>query len=68
MGFGETIVYGSTEEAAGTNPNRDARQLRPPFRRVYAMPFVPYVFAQHYLGDLDNTGLSFNISVKTPPH
>jgi|GEM_PF-5813325 len=32
FGIGETIVYGSTVEAAGTNPNRDARQLRPPFR------------------------------------
>lgn len=67
-GIGETIVYGSSVEAAGTNPNRDARQPRPQFRRVYAMPFVLYVFAQHYLGDLDNAGLSFDINVKTLPH
>lgn len=38
------------------------------FEWVYAMSFVLYVFAQHYLGDLDNTGLSFDISVKTLPH
>lgn len=68
FGVSETIVYGSTVENAGTNPNKDADSCDRHFEWIYAAPFVPYIFAQHYVGDRDNTGLSFDISVKTVPH
>ena len=55
-------------EAASTIPTGTLDSSDRHFEWVYAMPFMSYVFAQHYLGDLDNTGLSFDISVKTLPH
>jgi hypothetical protein len=34
---------------------------------VYLLPFVPYLFAQHYVGDRDNSGISLDFSVGTLP-
>ena len=67
FGISETLIYGSTVERAGSNPNEDADSTNRSFQWLYAAPFVPYIFAQHYTGDLENTGLSFDVSVKTIP-
>lgn len=67
LGVGETLVYGTTIERAHSNPNADADSTGRDFEWIYAAPFVPYIFAQHYTGDLENTGLNFDVSVKTIP-
>ncbi len=33
-----------------------------PFEAAYALPLVPLLFAEHYLGDRDNIGLGFDAS------
>lgn len=68
FGINETLIYGSTVENAGTNANADADSTNRSFEWIYAAPFVPYIFAQHYTGDLENTGLGFDISIKTIPN
>lgn len=68
FGISETLVYGSTVEGANTNPNQDADSTDRSFEWLYAAPFVPYIFAQHFTGDLENTGLGFDISVRTIPN
>ncbi len=49
FGIGETIVYSSPVEVAGTNPNRDAG-LRPPFRMGLRQPFEPYEISMQPIG------------------
>ena len=68
FGISETLLYGSTVERAGSNANEDADSTDRSFEWIYAAPFVPYIFAQHYTGDLENTGISFDMSVKTIPN
>lgn len=68
FGISETLIYGSTIEKANTNPNQDADSTDRSFEWLYAAPFVPYIFAQHYTGDLENTGLGFDIRVRTVPN
>lgn len=65
LGASEVIVYGSTTEFNNTNPNPDADSIFRSFEWVYAIPFVPYLFAEPLLGDLDNNALAFDFSVKT---
>lgn len=67
FGLSETEVYGSTVEPAGSNPNHDGDSTGRSLEVIYMLPFVPYVFAQHYVGDRDNTGLAGDISIRTLP-
>lgn len=67
LGISETLIYGSTVENAKSNPNLDADSTDRDFQWLYAAPFVPYIFAQHYTGDLENTGLGFDIRIRTIP-
>jgi len=68
LGLSETALYGTTVEAAGTNPNLDADSTDRDFEWAYMIPFVPYVFQEHLQGDQDNIGLAFDLSIKTIPH
>lgn len=68
LGISETSLYGSTTEAAGTNPNADADSTTREMEWAYVIPFVPYVFEEHILGDQDNKSLAFDLSIKTIPH
>jgi len=68
FGVSETVIYGSTVTTDEPNLNHDADSTDRDFEWVYAVPFVPYVFAQNYLGDKDNAGLSFDLSIKTIPN
>lgn len=56
----ETVMYGSTVEAAGSNPNHNADSVGRDMEWLYAMPFVPYFFASHYNGDRDNGALGMS--------
>jgi len=63
----EAVVYGSTAELAQSD------SLRPEYygvtRRlewIYLIPFVPYAFAEHYGGDMDNKLMSFDLSLLYP--
>ncbi|WP_295859250.1 hypothetical protein [uncultured Fibrobacter sp.] len=65
LGLSETSLYGTTTEAPGTNPNADAEYATREMEWAYVIPFVPYVFGEHLLGDQDNISLAFDLSVKT---
>lgn len=67
LGLSETSLYGSTTENAGTNPNADADSSKREMEWAYVIPFIPYVFEEHLLGDQDNISLAFDLSVKTIP-
>ena len=68
LGISETAMYGTTTEGAGFNPNEDADSTGREFEWAYVIPFVPYVFEEHIMGDLDNNSIAFDLSVKTIPH
>lgn len=65
VGVSEIVVYGSTVEAAGSNLNEDADSTGRDFEWSYMIPFVPFVFEEHFHGDKDNEALAFDLSVKT---
>lgn len=65
LGLSETSIYGTTTEAAGTNPNLDADSSGREMEWTYVIPFIPYMFEEHILGDKDNKSLAFDLSVKT---
>ncbi len=52
VGLTETIVYGEEKE--------EPRSME----IIYLIPFVPYLFAQSYGGDRENTGMSADFSWK----
>jgi len=52
IGLTETIVYGEEKE--------EPRSMEV----IYLIPFVPYLFAQHYVGDRDNAAMSADFSWK----
>jgi len=52
IGLTETVVYGDEKE--------EPRSMEV----IYAVPFVPYLFAQHYAGDRDNAAMSADFSWK----
>ncbi|HSQ40697.1 MAG TPA: hypothetical protein VLM37_00290, partial [Fibrobacteraceae bacterium] len=64
----ETEIYGSTVEAAGSNPNLDADSSGRSLEWLYVMPFLPYYFASHYNGDRDNGVISIDGSFGGIPH
>ena len=68
LGISETSLYGTTIEAAGSNPNTDSDSTGREFEWAYVIPFVPYVFQEHLQGDQDNISLAFDLSVKTLPN
>ncbi len=72
VGITEVVINGSTTNQPSTDSG-SANALRKPYYGVsrgweigYMIPFVPYVFLEHYLGDLDNKNLSFDISLAYP--
>ena len=65
FGLSETALYGTTTDDPGTTPNADAEDASREMEWAYVIPFVPYVFEEHLLGDQDNISLAFDLSVKT---
>ncbi len=68
LGVSELVMYGSTVEPAGSNPNVDGDSTGRDFEWSYVIPFIPYVFEEHFHGDKDNNALAFDLSVKTIRH
>ncbi|MCF0215310.1 MAG: hypothetical protein HUK21_02420 [Fibrobacteraceae bacterium] len=66
LGLSETSLYGTTTEDT-PNPNLDADSCGREFEWAYMIPFIPYVFEEHLMGDQDNISLSFDLSIKTIP-
>jgi hypothetical protein len=71
IGISEVVVTGSTTDEQGSLDPHNA--VRAPYRIeergwewVYMIPFVPYAFAEHYVGDRDNVALSFDVSLLAP--
>jgi hypothetical protein len=70
-GINEVIINGSTTEALDTIDR--SNRLRPAFYNeerswewVYLIPFVPFKFAEHYVGDRDNAAVSVDGSLFWP--
>jgi len=71
-GLTEVIVNGSTtnQQTDSSDPLNGLRseyygQTRG-WELAYMIPFVPYVFTEHYLGDRDNKALSFDVNLAFP--
>ncbi len=65
IGVSEVVLYGSTVEPAGSNPNLDSDSTGRDFEWSYVVPFIPYAFEEHFLGDKDNNALAFDVRVQT---
>jgi hypothetical protein len=71
-GITEVVINGSSTDQphnAADSANALDSQYRNQTRTwepVYMIPFVPYVFVEHYAGDRDNKALSFDASLHWP--
>jgi hypothetical protein len=70
LGLTEVVINGST---TNQQPDTSPDALRKGYYEVtrdweigYMIPFVPYVFMEHYLGDRDNKALSFDCNIAFP--
>jgi len=67
VGINEVIINGSTAEKAQKDSLRQEYYgVERDWEWVYMMPFIPYKFAEHYLGDRDNGVLSFDVCLFYP--
>ena len=71
-GITEVVINGSTTNEPHTAID-SANALRKDYYNqtrnwepVYMIPFVPYVFVEHYAGDMDNKALSFDANIHWP--
>ncbi len=71
LGVNEAVVNGSTTDQQG--PSDTANALRPDYygtsrswEWTYLIPFVPYKFSEHYLGDRDNALISIDGELRYP--
>ena len=63
----EVIVNGSTtDEPLPDSLRKEYYGVIRGWELAYMIPFVPYVFTEHYLGDKDNKLLSFDVNVAMP--
>lgn len=70
LGLTEVVINGSTtNQQDSTSPNalrKDYYGVTRDWEIAYMIPFVPYVFTEHYLGDRDNKALSFDCNIAFP--
>ena len=65
LSLGEAVVYGDVPSTEGLeNPSDSSKRDMEP---GYALPFVPYFFAEHYLGDRDNSMLFVDFTARPLP-
>jgi hypothetical protein len=71
LGVNEAVVNGSTTDEQG--PSDSINTLRPDYygktrswEWAYLIPFVPYKFSEHFLGDRDNAFISFDGEMRYP--
>jgi len=67
IGISEIVTTGSTTDQVvdSTRP-----VYYPPMERdwewLYMLPFIPFAFSEHYLGDRDNSALVFDLNLNWP--
>ncbi|MFP4164386.1 MAG: hypothetical protein ACLFVE_10420 [Chitinispirillaceae bacterium] len=71
FGLNEMIVGGSTTDQQGPDdPHNSLREQYYGEERdwewTYFIPFVPFKFVEHYIGDKDNAAISFDMSLVWP--
>ncbi len=67
FGINEVIINGSTAGKAQTDSLKEGcYDEERTWEWVYMIPFIPYVIAEHYVGDRDNAILSFDLEVSFP--
>lgn len=67
VGINEVIINGSTAEKAQTDSLKlELYDEERSWEWAYMIPFIPYSFAEHYVGDRDNAILSFDITASLP--
>jgi hypothetical protein len=70
LGLTEVVINGSTtnqEDSTSQNAlRRNYYGVTRDWEIAYMIPFVPYVFMEHYLGDRDNKNLSFDFNLAFP--
>ena len=60
IGINEVIINGSTAEKAQTDSLKATHYGEErTWEWVYMIPFIPYAFAEHYVGDRDNAAAFF---------
>jgi hypothetical protein len=69
LGINEVIIYGNTT----SEPHSDSNAIDKPYIQNdrtlewgYCIPFIPFKFLEHYVGDRDNAAISFDLSVQWP--
>jgi hypothetical protein len=70
LGLTEVVINGSTTNQQDSTSNNALRKkyygVTRDWEIGYMIPFVPYVFMEHYLGDRDNKALSFDCNLAFP--
>lgn len=67
FGINEMIVNGDATDKAQSDPIAKQYQgIERSIEFVYLIPFIPYSFAEHYVGDLDNALLSVDLTISWP--
>jgi len=72
VGFNESVVYGSSADSAteakySPDPMKESYyENERPFEPVYLIPFLPFVFMEHFSGDRENKQLSLDASLSLP--
>jgi hypothetical protein len=67
VGLNEVIINGSTtDEPLADSLRKEYYGKTRGWELAYMIPFVPYVFTEHFLGDKDNKALSFDVNVAMP--
>jgi hypothetical protein len=69
-GISEVMTGGSTTNQQDGDPvnttRRDYAGLEQGWEAAFFVPFVPMVFVEHYVGDRNNSALSFDVAVNWP--
>ncbi|MCL1945797.1 MAG: hypothetical protein FWF51_01405 [Chitinivibrionia bacterium] len=72
LGINASVISGSTADSAKMS-EPSAQYFRPDdlnrerkIEPIYIIPFIPYFFAEHYTGDLDNKQIGLDLEVKMP--
>jgi len=67
LGISEVIVNGSTAELAQTDSLRaDGYSQKRGVEWAYLIPFIPYKFTEHFMGDRDNAFISLDANINYP--
>jgi len=70
LGISASIISGSSGDSATmAMPHSQTQWILNEKRKVepiYMIPFLPYVFAEHYLGDLDNKQITLDFELRFP--